>query len=305
MRLIERIAALALAVGALNSCLVFPGPDFVALREEHFVRIDAAHDVVDWISIEHDLVRGSESAGALRGVLAGRRVFPSGGGWISLDLEKLSQGNDGRQPTEPLDEATEEESAAAKRIRELAPGVGIVEVALGLEAKGSLALWRRTRIEHASEWLKLLADEELRVESERHGMLDTFPVFDARTLELALLAQESGERFWKFRDDSLVFEMPMTPANAARCVARITDAAAESKGGYTRTLLNNLRELKIADERLHARFGPDESGWIALTDNHAKTEKLQRITATWAGEHGLAVEPVESFAARRRAAGLR
>lgn len=248
-----RLAALALALLPCAGCLEFPAPAFRAAASEHFVRIDAERDVIEVLSLHLGLAPGGDDAlEQLRAVVDGRRVFPPGGGFLTLDLD--------RELTADEDDGMEE---ATRELQELSPSLSIAGAGLALDDRERVTLWRHVRIERASEWLRLAETAERRGPGP-HFPAGRLPAFDARSSELQEAAWARGERFLGLEGDSLVIDLPSTSENAALLLAHVLeDALEEGRDGWA-ALAVSMRSLESRDERVRIRLGPDESGWMHL-----------------------------------------
>lgn len=198
----------------LPSCAIFfPAPEFRSTSDEQCLRIVSAEDAFEWIEVEHGLCQLQDDApDQLRTVLAGKRVFPAGGGFPAFDFDSISVNGDSPQ---------------WKMFFEFLAGLRVVEARLVLDTNGDPTLWRRLRIEHLSDWLNACHQAQLDDSSDSPWFPangETLPAFDAATLELMRQARNSGHRPWSVRDGRLVFEIPASQEYADLCCGALIAA---------------------------------------------------------------------------------
>jgi hypothetical protein len=282
----------ALALASFSECSL-PGPEFTWESERHWLRLDGERDTAEFFSFYAGLAPGEANAlAALRAVVDGRPVFPPGGGFLSFDFD------------EDLDvDRSAEPDPKWLALAELAPTLSVEEAGLALDDAGRVGLWRRVRLERASEWLSYIESPVARGEGP-HFPVGEFPAFDARSSELMEAAWARGERFWSIDGDSLRVDLPSTGANSARMFAHLFESAladAESDSRLWSRLAVSLHEVEIAGERMRARLGPDATGWMHVAWRSAAERAAGRPAAfepRTLMSAGLEVEPHASFASR-------
>lgn len=310
-----RLAPLApavLALAMLSSCLTPSEPTWQPVREERFVRIDAARDRVEWIEIQHGLGgRTLDFSAHLREVLACQRVFPAAGGWLSLNLDGPEM-----HTSHPVDP-----DAATKFMLDT---LQVGDARLVVDENGCVSLWRAGSLDRASLWLPDSGGERGPTQLYSIALYWLAPPFDpvhvdplhfdpcdalndgefldSRTMEMLERAGAAGERFWSLRGDSLCLDAPMTSSSSARFLSFLCGwFRPETVDAH---LGLSLRELDTTNERLRARFGPDESGWIRVAWTHEERLDDPILWEQRARDLGFAVDSRESYLERRRAAGL-
>jgi hypothetical protein len=240
-RAIAVVGALVLGAPCLTRDLdLHFGPSFGLAREANYGRTDTERAVVEWIEICDGLNADErDAANQLRQVLAGRRVFPPGGG-LAWDLDDL-----------PRDVSDEEADRFLKRISDLAPSVNIEASRLVLGEDGRPTLWREIRVERAPAMLDALQDAcshraAYREEPDGIGLPEQITL-DAPSWTLVREAIRTGWRWWRSDGHAFVVALPMTAENAARCI----EAFRPTRGIAT-----------FDGEILRVRYEPDASGWL-------------------------------------------
>lgn len=287
----SRWVGLLLCVALLSSCCSwsFSTSAFQWRSDEHYWRIDGANDVVEWIEIEHDLGQPTNDASEqLRKVLAGERVFPPGE-WLSFDLEK---------PVQNIELGGNGNSSAM--LHELAASVRVVEAHLVLDTDGRPTLWRRTKFERASKWLEAWQHFVLPMilEEQVNGLIDERSLSPA-SVALIREATSNGAQLWRLDGNALVYELPMTEADARLALSERGSEPVDPS-------LRQPAEISFDGQVVRCRWRPDETGWIGARAYYWLGERTGDIPELAPlGDIGIAIEPTESYLALRRAAGLR
>ncbi len=294
------LAVLVATIALLASCFSPPKPVMKSTYGEHFFRVDAERDTVDWIAIEHGLhgLRG-HGGRRLQALLDGMRMYPAGG-LDSLDLDPP-----------PSADAQETDSAEGKSGRAGRAVVHVEEARLVLDTNKAPTLWRRITIDHAADWLDVFHETKIsRIEfspflfRSTWGPFDAtqqfllkFPYFDLATFELQRRADESGRKPWSLQGSSIVFEGPASPEYADRC-------RHEWASGPAAGFASTQPEVLFDGTTLALRFTPDGSGWIcAGTEFSIENETPYRMRHHLL-DRGFTIEPQETYARLRASAGL-
>ncbi len=315
MRQFVSLAASTLVCAvAFSSCftITLPEPTFRPLREERFVRIDAARDRVEWIEIEHGLAPLTCNFGAhLAEVLARRRVFAPAGGLFSVDFDGADL------HAMPIDV-----SDSAEHERRRIDALHVDDARLVLDERGGVALWRSGTLERASEWLcapdfgsddggwalfesaavNWIALPPFDIALSLGGWPEGDELFDPRSLELLAKARASGERFWSLRGNSLCLDAPLTAESASRFLSLLNYPASPDADDERFGQL--LCELDTSDERLRARFAPQEGDWIRVA--WTRWDALGETVLGKGAAHrlGFSVDSLEAYTQLRREHGL-
>jgi len=284
------VGALALAIAP--ACITFPGPAFWAQGTEHFFRVDAAQDTLEWIEIRHGLQLADEQGpAALQAALAGARVYPPGGGFLSIDLDTL-----GDSP-EDLELELDPDIVEFKL---LAAGVCVVETRLFAQPQGAVGWWRRTRVERVSDWLEFFHRHELMPTLPLYalgppGFSWTLPSFDEATLALTRGAALQGRRPWSLRGDTIVFESEVSEDYAARCLDEAQHQALDDNDTQAR--------WTIEGTHVEAIFAPGPSGWMSCIDGGNVRDRGQPARSA-VRRNQVPLASSEDYTGWRKSAGL-
>lgn len=266
----------------------FPSPAFQWTRGEHHWRIDGEKGAVEWIEITHGLCDATAEFDAqMSCLLAGARVFPPCGGFMSLDLE-------GAVANESLTPSEETFPPPA-----LIPTLRVVEARLVLDDEGRPTLWRRIRFEHASAWLRAFEHQITSSvgENEAASCQADMPAGMHFGAHYALA---QGELF-KLDGNAFVVEAQMDAETARRWIETFRDDPADPK-------LRPPAEIAFDGQTLRVRFAPDESGWIGARTYSLNAPGLDDaevdIDGTPLTNTKLPIEPSSTYLQLRREAGL-
>lgn len=236
--------AVALAPLALGACT---SRHQVAEYELH-VRYVAETDCLMLAEVEHGIASNAPepAVDGLRSVLAGRRVYPPEGGWISLDLDDL--------PT-PVSDG---EPAALRDLREFAGAVHVERSFLCVDEQGRLSLFRTTRVDHFRRQLEIVDAwwNRERAKDAPAPFAPTFPFLDRESNEMSRSAFASGHPWLSIDGDAVVLDVPMTSGNAARCLSVVAGAGGKVDPGLSQ-LLEQVTRLEVRDGHVRLAFGPE------------------------------------------------
>ncbi len=188
---------------------------------------------------------GAEAAKDLATAVSGRRVYPPEGGLIRLDLDK--------EP-EPAKPGEEQERAD---LVELAACVRVLEAHV-FEREGKLCFVRVSRIDRFRHVLEIvnafINREHLRQASASTRFTPDFPVFDELTRDMIHTAAAGGHAWLSAEAEAIVLDVPMTSANAARCLGWIEEQA-RTHGDKQPSVFDQVTSLEVAHSRVLLRFG--------------------------------------------------
>lgn len=221
----------------------------VAQHEVH-VRILPGEDAALVLEIERGLSttpkRQQEALRALQSALAGGKRFPPEGGLLTFDFDEV---------------VLEEESAEERAGREqLSAAIHVQEVRLFRDERHRLCFARSTRIAPLSRVLAAInsvVSFDVNGDRARSNRFKTpfqpeFPVYDLATREAVWKAAESGHAWLSVRDGALVLDVPMTEANAGKCLVKLLEEARDHEDS---TILSQVSSLQVADGHALLRFG--------------------------------------------------
>lgn len=235
------VASLALFLGACSSYGYEEGG--FALR--YLPREDALI-VLEFQRGIHAENNAADAAGALDAVLHRKRVYPPEGGLIRLDLD--------REP-EPAKPGEEQERAD---LVELASSVRVVAARV-FDQEGKLCFARVSRIDHFRRVLQLvnawISREHLRSLESQQGFRPEFPVFDELTRDSLRSAAASAHPWFSTEAEAIVLDVPMTAANAARCLGWVEQRGREQRSRNDPNFLDQVTSLEVANGRALLRFG--------------------------------------------------
>lgn len=188
---------------------------------------------------------GTEAAKDLQAAASGRRVYPPEGGLIRLDLDK---------ELEPAKPGEEHERAD---LVELAACVRVLEAHV-FEREGKLCFVRVSRIDRFRHVLEIvnafINREHLRQASSSAPFAPDFPVFDEPTRDMLRSAATNGHAWLSAEAEAIVLDVPMTSANAARCLGWI-EQEARRHGDKQPSVFDQVSSLEVAHSRALLRFG--------------------------------------------------
>lgn len=225
--------------------------DYEVSRQEVCLRLRAKEDALSILEVQSGITAGKDEAEALNAlgaVLAGAKRYPPERGFLSLDLD-----------AEDIDTTIESETERAA-FREFAANVNVSETHVFLDDRGQLCFARHTRIERlhrmleiVNAWLNrnLLEDHAREDAGQREPSAD-FPVFDAETRASIRAAATAGHAWLSLRDDALVLDVPMSEANAARCLAAVAGGKLDE---FESQLLAQASSLSLCAGHALLRFG--------------------------------------------------
>ena len=272
----SRLAALAVVgASAFVAACIFPDPDFWIVQSEYHVRYMEDADTIQLVELHHGLGAHDVevAADAVEQLVAGWRRFPPEGGWLFvLDMDEEGFW------------AWEEEFEGGERpedVQELIAGLKSVEPLLRVERaglfiddEGRLSLFRDVRIEAATRLAGLASDYanlQLRhAENEPGEFQPDAPVFDVRTRELWREAAEADHSWAAIEGGGLVLRVPMTRANAARCMAHLLGEAAAPDGRSVVEFFEHVRTVEVQDELAVLSIHPGEDGWFHFIGDPTK-----------------------------------
>jgi hypothetical protein len=290
VNLIRRL--LPLVFGLLPLLATASCSDYTVAENEMFVRYLPAEDALLVLEVEHGIhgsaEPGSPAVAALARALAGGRRYPAEGGLIDIDLDK------------PLPEPEPGQEPERDGLREFAASTSVEQVCLFVDGKERLSFLRLSRLAHFRRMLTLLNGF-----INRHSSTDgiwsrplepDFPIYDQATLE-ELHAAVDGEHAWfRTEGEAMVIDIPMTEANAARCLEWSMKEARRGPRESIVDWLDELTSLEVCSDRVLLRFGeaPHRVSHLALgTEDQAEeidyaplTEALKKAGITFrnAGE---------------------
>jgi hypothetical protein len=185
------------------------------------------------------------AVGALRRAGNGARIYPPGGGLITLDFDE-----DGEA------ESMEAERAAA--FREFAHSVHVVDRGLFVDGQGRLSFFRLTRLERFDRLLELVNEwinrEENGREMDARPFRPEFPVFDEASWKLVRAAVGSGHAWLAVDADAIVLDIPMTEANAAQCLAEVVSESRKADDPTPLQFFEQLSGIAVGAGRARLRF---------------------------------------------------
>ncbi len=263
------LACLAV-VAWLPSCMSITEPSFESCFDEHYLRVDAGLDTMEWIVVEHGI--SHLQAGVperIRAVLAGDRFYPAGGDSL-LDIPTTLEWMPIRGAA--LDEAS------AQRIHEVLQGLRVEQASLVLDANGAPTLWRRFVLEHASEWVSTW------------NFIPGDAGIEFASIDTASKPENHPDGPWAIEHNALVFRAPASAARAAQLREAWKKNVEQSHPG-TRTdssFDGTLLELSLA---------PDASGWMPM---QIGAWQLRRQLESC----GIQAEPTQNYVQLRASAGL-
>jgi hypothetical protein len=215
-----RFAVLALAslcLLSLSSCFE---DTYEVAESEVLLRYLPERDELLVLEIEHGIEQGHKSedpvrlaTDALRGIVEGKRVYPASGEWMATDLDEIVLSTNG---------LTEQEQAD---LVGFTSALHVEDRGLYLEGPDRLSLFRLTRIERFRRVLEIVSRSFNR-ECNSHPRQTLppepeFPLFDEPSRELFRSAIAKDHGWLSIREGAIVLDVPMTSANAARCLAWI------------------------------------------------------------------------------------
>jgi len=187
-----------------------------------------------------------KAADALQDALKGHRLYPPEGGFISLDFDK----------PHTVEPGEEQEHAD---FLELARSVHVVDARVFLDDQGRLSFLRLTRIANFHRVLELVNAWTNR---ENAGVYDTarpfeprYPVFDEQTRDAFRAASASGHAWLHVEGEALVLDVPMTPTNAAQCLAWLTKEARREGSADEPDWIGQVTSLEVSKGHAIVRFG--------------------------------------------------
>ncbi len=220
-----RFAALAFAALSLLSLPSCFESTYEPAESEVLLRFLPEKDELLLLELEHGIKEGGKSpepmraaADALRGIAEGKRVYPASGDFFATDLDELL-----KRAGEPAEkEVTGQERAD---LLEFANTVHVEDHGLYLDGERGLSLYRLTRLEHFRRVLEITSqfvNRSFRKDGENALPPDPgFPLYDEASRELFRAAVAKDHPWVGIQGAAIVFDMPMTSASAARCLAWI------------------------------------------------------------------------------------
>jgi hypothetical protein len=273
-----------------GSCLEFGDPKYAFQSTEVRWRVDEQRDVAEWLEIEHGLgIEDEEHLSNLLDVVRGARVFPAHGGFLSFDLDLEQRvASEARRPPDE----------AVLAFQEFVSTFSIVEAAVVIDDEGRASLWRRGRLQNASEWLRRFEQGVLDAIAGSDEPSTVFPMpdlaFDDASWELLRAHVRGGGRVWRFEGDAVLLEVPMTQPNAERCIGELARPEVDA----------SFRDGNLRLRYLSGPGGWIRSRWIERMDEQGSPEHdtgtVRRLVAA-----GATVEPVERYRERLADVGLR
>ncbi len=257
LRSVLALAALALLSGCAS--------DFQFDEMEVQIRWVAPGTAAGVLVVEKGL-RGDETKAteALRSILQGRRRFPPDGGFISLDVDD-AETKAAEDPNLGDDDRT---------LLELGRELRVEKTGLFEDERGRLCVYQFWTIEHPSRLLAWANGEESKSWIAHGATGDpaspTFPYLDEESRTRALARARAGGSWLRLEDGDFVFDLPITRACAARCVAEIVekDDVRKNYGPF----LTQAASLEISEERTLLRYRPAASGWFGPWSETLETE---------------------------------
>ncbi len=243
-RLVASILA-ALALLTATSC-----SSYRSTESETLVRFVPKDNVLLLLEIEHGIEAEGDSpaaiqiaVGALRAAHGGARIYPPGGGLLTLDFDKVEDG-------------MEAERAAA--FRELADAVHVEDRGLFLDEQGRLSFFRLTRVERFDRVLVLVNEwfnrEAGGTDKDARPFRPEFPIYDEASWKLVRAAIGSGHRWLSVEGDAIVLDIPMTEASAALCLAELVSESRKDKDLTALQFFEQLTSLEVRDGHARLRF---------------------------------------------------
>lgn len=238
----------------MSACLAVLGACSQAYdydRQEVVIRLRADEDALSILEVQSGISAARDKAdavAALEAALAGTKRYPPEMGFIAVDFDDEEYC------------ATLESEAERAAFREFAANLHVAEVHVYQDARQQLCFARHTRIEHlgrtleiVNAWLnRTLREDFSRQDADPRDRIDDFPIFDVLTRDAFRSAASNGHAWLSLRDDALVLDVPMSAANAARCLEAL---AAGRLNGSDARLLTQASGLELRDGHALVSFG--------------------------------------------------
>jgi hypothetical protein len=253
-----RFAAIALAsLSSLTLTACFENTYDVS-ESKLLLRYLPAEDALLILEVEHGIQEGGKSpdpvqpaAVALRGIADGARVFPASGEWIATDFDELVRDSANNSDMTDQDRA---------ELRELRDAIHVQDRGLFLEDETTLSLFRLTRLEHLGRMFEIFNggyNRKLQKPSETERPFEPgFPIFDEESWKMFRSEVAQNHAWLALKDNAIVLEMPMTSANAARCLATIArDCPKDENSEALAQLAEQVSGLEITGLHARLRFG--------------------------------------------------
>jgi hypothetical protein len=275
---VRPVVALALVLETFTPAC-FPPPSYESLRFEMHARCSSAGDEIDLLVLERGIHRGSKDVTpaheALANAVAGRRILPPEGGWLSIDFDKEEKELANELAGLPDSVIDSDESYRDARDRlELVRSVHVERTGLFLDESGRLSLyqlWRITKPEVLLEWMNRAINQSL---VEKAGRDEPprleFPLLDERTWERAIARARKGGAWIRIEEGSLVLDLPITRECAAKCLAAILDD--EDIRKLWHGLISGATSIEVGEERTILRFDGGPTRWMPILDLAAESD---------------------------------
>lgn len=186
-----------------------------------------------------------EAAESLRKATAGGRVYPPQGGLPAFDFD---------------DDPSPERRAEPwyLDLLELRKLVRVERSRVLLDEEGRLCFVRLTRVHEFRRFLGIvntMFNRELQEHESNKPTGSEFPAFDEPTAAAMRAAIERNHPWLSIQDGAFVLDLPMTQANAARCLAWLTRESAKTNDQSWLVILAALSSVEIAGDHARLRFG--------------------------------------------------
>jgi hypothetical protein len=270
------LVALALSSPFFGSCSKF---SYVGMELD--VHYDGETDKLVMLEVEHGIHRYgscslSDAIDTLQRAASGGRVIPPEDGF-SVDFDKMEQAlSDGNaKDMKPRD----------RDAAEFARGVKVVKSGLFLDGEGRLSLFRMWTVSNFKRALAIvnegINETVLDGGSPDENFKPSFGLYDVETRDLQR-ARATAHAAWLSADkSSLVLDVPMTPACAARTLAGLIEQKREPRAPLFVSLWSQMSSLEVRDNRAILRFAPTRGEWMHFAwdwpDDHYSDDMLNNL----------------------------